>query len=83
MRRADANREEKRSKVVDGAEEKECIFIQRHKNKGKEIKNKVQKWKRVGDNRREQKRKGVTKVKKARERLKKIKQNKIIQDKLG
>lgn len=58
--------------------------IQRHKNKGKEIKDKVQKWKRTGDNgnRREQKRKEVTKVKKARERLKKIKQNKIIQDKL-
>lgn len=50
--------------------------IQRHKNKGKEIKDKVQKWKRAGDNRnrREQKRKGVTKVKKSE---RKTKENKV------
>lgn len=65
MRRGDANRERR-----DGAQqqmEQKRKNIQRHKNKGKEIKDGVQKQKRAGDkgNRREQKRKGVIKVKKS------------------
>lgn len=74
MRRGDVNRE-RRDEAQQQMEQKRKN-IQRHKNKGKEIKDKVQKWKRAGDNgnRREQKRKGVTKVKKSE---RKTKENKV------